>query len=125
VQNAVVSTLNCGSFTQTGFLSIFETIPNVSFFVPYNGGNGGAYPAESVNATGTWRGVTAVRSAGTLNNGSGTVTYTINGGNLQFFGSGGSTDTSQFVINLGGKTCTVSLFVNTLGAIEGKVIEKK
>ncbi|WP_048510926.1 hypothetical protein [Chryseobacterium sp. FH2] len=74
--------------------------------VPYTGGNGGVYPAQTI---GPVNGLTATLSAGNFNSGSGTLSYTI---------SGTPTVTSPvsttFPLTIGGQTCSA-----TIGAGDG------
>lgn len=69
--------------------------------VPYTGGNGGIYPAQSI---GPVNGLTATLSAGSFNSGSGILSYTI---------SGTPTVTSPvsttFPLNIGGHTCSAAI----------------
>lgn len=69
--------------------------------VPYTGGNGGIYAAQTV---GPVNGLTAVLSAGNFNSGSGTLSYAV---------SGTPTVTSPiattFLLNVGGQTCSAKI----------------
>ncbi len=103
---AAITALNCSTATTTGTLTQNTTASGVSTSVPYTGGNGGTYSAQSVNSTGVI-GLTANLSAGTLANGSGTLTYTITG-------TPASSGTASFAISLGGQTCTLSIPVVSL-----------
>jgi hypothetical protein len=74
--------------------------------VPYTGGNGGYYAAQSVISTGV-TGLTASISQGLLASGIGNLVYTISGTP--------STDgTASFALNIGGQSCTLS--IATLGS---------
>ncbi|MGI9580208.1 hypothetical protein ACR1PO_03240 [Chryseobacterium sp. RRHN12] len=101
----VVNWLSCGSGTLTGTIIPGEVPAGVSFTIPYGGGNGKAYPAQSIfGSNGGPIGLTAFLAAGTLANGAGSVTYTISprtniAGNF------------KFVADLGGKTCEFRLNV--------------
>jgi hypothetical protein len=82
---------------------------NTPFFttasIPYTGGNGLAYsagwPIESTGVTG----LTASLQAGTLNTGNGNASFEISG-------TPNSNGAANFVLQLAGQTCTVSLQVN-------------
>lgn len=69
--------------------------------IPYTGGNGGAYPAQTV---GPISGLTATLSAGNFNNGSGTLVYTISGTPTVT-----SPVTTTFPLNVGGQSCNATV----------------
>jgi hypothetical protein len=98
---ATLGALNCGSATTTGTLTSGQAASGVSTSVPYTGGNGGNYDAQSVNSTGV-TGLTANLSAGTLATGAGSVSYTISG-------TPSATGTASFAITLGGQSCTFTI----------------
>ena len=96
----VILGLNCGNgATHNGTLYSSISANNVSSVFTYTGGNGGAYPAQSIASTGV-TGLTATLASGTFANGSGSITYTISGTPS---GSG----VAQFAITVGGQgPCT-------------------
>lgn len=96
-------TLNCGGATTTGNLYSGQVASGVSITVPYTGGDGSAYPAQTFSSTGV-TGLTATLPAGTLNNGSGNVVLSITG-------TPSSSGTASFPITLAGQSCTVSMTV--------------
>jgi uncharacterized protein (TIGR02145 family) len=83
----------------------------VSSSIPYSGGNGGSYAAQSINSTGV-TGLTATLSAGNLSVGSGTIIYAISG-------IPSSAGTASFTINVGGQTCTLTRSINSSGTTTG------
>ena len=97
---AMVTTLDCAGATSTGTLTAGVAASGVSSSVPYTGGNGGTFALQTVSSTGV-TGLTATRSAGSLVSGSGSVVYTITG-------TPSAGGTANFVINLGGQSCTLS-----------------
>ena len=99
----VVSTINCGSTSVTGTLTSVTAASGVSASVPYTGGNGGSYAAQSISSTGV-TGLTATLSAGTLANGVGNVSYTITG-------TPSTSGTANFAITLGGQSCSFTVSV--------------
>ena len=99
----VVSTINCGSTSVTGTLTSGTAASGVSASVPYTGGNGGSYAAQSISSTGV-TGLTATLSAGTLANGAGNVSYTITG-------TPSTSGTANFAITLGGQSCSFTVSV--------------
>ena len=99
-----ITSLNCGSVTNSGALNEGMIASGVSSSVPYTGGNGEAYSAQSVSSTGV-TGLTASLAAGTLGIGSGSLTYTITG-------APSATGTASFALSIGGQTCTLSRTVN-------------
>lgn len=109
-----ISSLSCGSVTVNGTLEPNEPASGVTVSVPYNGSNSGTYPTESVIGTGI-NGLTAERAAGTLDVGSGSVTYDI-------VGTPDDSGVVSFEITLGGQTCTFEVPVNlppgSIGALD-------
>jgi uncharacterized protein (TIGR02145 family) len=103
-----VGTLNCNGATQSGNLVSGQVASNVTASVPYTGGDGGYYTAQSIASTGV-TGLTATLAAGTLANGNGSVTYSITG-------TPASAGTASFAITLGGQSCNIALTVTTLAA---------
>ncbi len=103
-----VGTLNCNGATQSGNIISGQSASNVTASVPYTGGNGGFYAAQSIASTGV-TGLTATLSQGLFANGAGSVTYTITG-------TPASAGTATFAISLGGQSCNLALTVTTLAA---------
>lgn len=98
----VVATLNCSSGTPTGTYTE-NTVSNGSKVINYTGGNGRAYGAITISSTGV-TGLTATAPAGTLTNGNGSITLNING-------TPSNTGGANFIVSLGGQTCTFSVTV--------------
>ena len=110
----VVSTIDCGSATITGTLTIGTAASGVSVIVPYTGGNAGTYGAQSVSSTGVV-GLTATLSADsvtvTLANGAGSLIYTITG-------TPTTSGTATFAITVGGQSCSFTVSVGLAIAID-------
>ena len=106
--SATLADLSCGTSTQTGTLTSGTAASGVSISVPYTGGNGGSYAAQSISSTGVV-GLTATLAAGTLANGAGSLTYTITG-------TPTSSGTATFALTLGGQSCSVTISVGAVGA---------
>ena len=98
-----IATLDCTGATTTGTLTSGTNASGVSSSVPYTGGNGGSYTAQTVTST-TVTGLTATLAAGNFATGAGSLTYTITG-----TPSGGGT--ASFAINIGGRSCTLNVTV--------------
>jgi hypothetical protein len=98
-----ISSISCGTATNTGTLTSGSAASGVSSSIPYTGGNGGAHNGQTVSSTGV-TGLTATLAAGTFANGSGSLVYTISG-------TPSSGGTASFAVNIGGKTCSLSLTV--------------
>ena len=101
---ASISALACSS----GSFSSAATV-NVPFLasgtVPYTGGNAVAYAAGvSIASTGV-TGLTAVLQAGTLANGTGSLTYSVSG-------TPTTAGVATFPLSFGGQNCSISLTVN-------------
>jgi uncharacterized protein (TIGR02145 family) len=95
-----ISTISCGTATNSGTLTPGTAASGVTSAVPYTGGNGGTHSGQTVNSTGV-TGLTATLSAGTFLSGSGSVIYTITG-------TPASSGTATFALNIGGKACDLT-----------------
>ncbi|MDX1911820.1 MAG: hypothetical protein SFV22_10065, partial [Saprospiraceae bacterium] len=103
----LVTNINCAAVQPSAPLIDGVNISGVSFSVPYNGGNGGTYDAQTVFSTGI-TGITASLSAGNFNNGSGNLTYQLNG-------TPSGTGTANFNILVGGQNCSIGISVTSSG----------
>jgi uncharacterized protein (TIGR02145 family) len=99
-----ISTLSCGTATNTGILTAGAAASGVSSSVPYTGGNGGNCNGQTVASTGV-TGLTATLAAGTFVNGNGSLTYSITG-----TPSGGGT--ASFALNIGNSSCILNFSVD-------------
>jgi uncharacterized protein (TIGR02145 family) len=99
-----LGTLNCGGSTTSGTLTNGTAASGVSCSVPYTGGNGGSYAAQTVSSTGVV-GLTATLSAGSLANGAGSLIYTITG-------TPTTSGSASFAITLGGQSCAFNVSVS-------------
>ncbi|WP_426478158.1 FISUMP domain-containing protein [Chryseobacterium sp. CBSDS_008] len=97
---AAVLQLLCPGSSNLGTLESGAPVAAVSTTIPYSGGNGGIYSAQTVNSTGV-TGLTAVLSSGTLNNGNGTLVYNI-------MGTPSAAGTATFNIEFAGQPCIFS-----------------
>ncbi|SMO72557.1 major paralogous domain-containing protein [Chryseobacterium rhizoplanae] len=100
---AALSQLLCSSSTNIGILEATRPASGVSVIVPYNGGNGGVYPALSVPSMGITN-LNATLYQGNLSVGGGFLVFNITGIPL-------TTGTAIFNINIAGKDCSFSLQV--------------
>lgn len=98
------ATLDCGSATQTGDLTKGVAASSVSISLPYTSGNGGPYLGTSATSTGV-SDLTATLSAGTLTNGSGTISLAITG-------TPDASGTATFTLEILGSSCTFTATVN-------------
>ncbi|MDI9311297.1 MAG: FISUMP domain-containing protein [Limnohabitans sp.] len=110
VSTGSLSALLCASTTQTGVFSSGITASG-SFTIPYTGANGGSHTGQIVNSTGV-TGLTATLPGGTFVIGSGNLVYNITG-------TPSGAGTANFAINIGGRTCTVSLPITAAPSITG------
>jgi uncharacterized protein (TIGR02145 family) len=99
-----INSIDCGSANNNGTLTSGIAASGLSSIVPYTGGNGGAHNGQTVASTGV-TGLTAILSAGTFANGSGSLTYNITG-------TPTSSGTASFALSIGGQSCTLSRIVN-------------
>jgi uncharacterized protein (TIGR02145 family) len=103
---ATIGAINCGSTSITGTLTSGTAASGVSASVPYTGGNGGSYAAQTISSTGV-TGLTATLTSGTLANGSGSLSFAISG-------TPSTSGTASFALTIGGQSCsfTVSVAAN-------------
>lgn len=99
-----ISTITCGSATNSGTLNLGTAASGVSSVIPYTGGNGGTHSGQTVTSTGV-TGLTATLSAGNFTSSTGTLTYTITG-------TPASAGTASFAVSVGGQTCALTITVN-------------
>jgi uncharacterized protein (TIGR02145 family) len=99
----IITSLSCGTATNTGTLIQGTAASGVSSSVPYTGGNGGTHNGQTVASTGV-TGLTATLTAGTFANGAGTLTYTITG-------TPATSGTASFALNIGGHSCVLNISV--------------
>jgi uncharacterized protein (TIGR02145 family) len=100
---ATLGAINCGSTSITGTLTSGIAASGVSASVPYTGGNGGSYAAQTISSTGV-TGLTATLSLGILANGAGSLTYTITG-------TPTTSGTASFAITVGVQSCSFTVSV--------------
>ncbi|MDQ1098559.1 MULTISPECIES: hypothetical protein [Chryseobacterium] len=93
--------VNLSPATYTAGVSYTGTL-----IVPYTGGNGGVYGAQSI---GSVNGLTATLLSGNFNSGSGTLSYEVSGTPTV-----SSPVTTTFALNIGGQSCNA-----TVGAGDG------
>jgi hypothetical protein len=99
-----ITTLSCGTATNTGTLIAGTAASGVSSAVPYTGGNGGTHNGQTVTSTGV-TGLTATLAAGTFAIGAGNLLFSITG-------TPSTSGTVSFALNIGGQTCTLTRTVN-------------
>ncbi|CCG54651.1 Putative hemagglutinin-related protein precursor [Flavobacterium indicum GPTSA100-9 = DSM 17447] len=100
----IVTGLNCSAATHSPSSATQLSAYSGTTTLPYTGGNGVAYPTQTIHSTGV-TGLTAVLIPGTLASGNGNLTFTVTGTPIT---SGWAT----FTITFGGQTCAFSIRVN-------------
>ena len=105
-----VGALNCGSSSVTGTLTNGIASSGVSAAVPYNGGNGGSYAAQTLSSTGV-AGLTATLTSGNLANGSGSLSFAISG-------TPSISGSAIFALTLGGQSCSFTISVQPALAVQ-------
>jgi len=111
---ANVATIDCASATNMGVLNVNNPANNVSSTITYTGANGGAYSAQTISSAGV-TGLTASLLAGFLNNGNGSLTFSISG-------TPSNSGTASFSFSIGDKSCVLYLsVVDTVTDIDGNV----
>ena len=103
---ATITALDCSSatFSTTATSGVEYT---ATLTVPYSGGNGLTYEATDTVASTGVEGLTAILEAGTLADGSGSITYNITG-------TPESSGTASFEISFLEQTCTAELTVSAV-----------
>jgi hypothetical protein len=99
--SANVSSIACPSVIVSGNFVRGDTVIGASFTVPYSGGNGGVYAAQSITSNGVL-GLVATKSLDTLKRGDSTLRFMISG---KPTGEGNATLSFQ----VGSQSCTVSI----------------
>lgn len=112
--DGTIQSLNCGSFINYGTLEVLKPANNVSSSVSYAGGNGGSYPAQTVNSTGV-TGLNAKLQSGFFLLSGGTLTYTISG-------TPSTSGTASFAIQVGGKSCTLKRVVEEVEPLNAIIL---
>ena len=102
---ATLGAINCGSTSITGTLTSGTVASGVSASVPYTGGNGGSYAAQTISSTSV-TGLTATLTAGILANGAGSFSFTISG-------TPATSGTASFALTIGGQSCTFTVAVQS------------
>jgi len=107
---AAITNLDCGNSLHLGTLVNGVVASSVSSRIPYTGGNGGGYTAQSVSSSGV-TGLTGSITSGVLTNGNDSVTLSITG-------TPSHSGTASFTITIGGQNCTLTRVVDP-GLITG------
>jgi uncharacterized protein (TIGR02145 family) len=103
-ESGQISSLSCSAFQLSGPVVAGVAVSGVSLIVPYTGGNGGKYEAAFVSSYGI-TGLTALLDAASFADGNGFVVY-------QLSGTPSGAGAAFFALNLGGKSCNVSMNVS-------------
>ncbi|AZA66789.1 hypothetical protein EG345_20420 [Chryseobacterium carnipullorum] len=96
-----LGTITCNGVTLSPGTYTSGTPYTGTMSVPYTGGNGGVYAAQSI---GPVNGLVATLAAGNFNVGSGILTYTVSGSPTV-----SSPTLTTFPINIGGQTCSATV----------------
>jgi uncharacterized protein (TIGR02145 family) len=104
-----IGSIDCGSATNTGVLVAAVSPEGVSSTLNYTGGNGEVHNGQEVASTGVL-GLKASFPGGYFANGNGVLTYIISG-------KAQTSGTANFLINIGGKTCTLTRTINTYESV--------
>jgi hypothetical protein len=102
---ASIGALNCGSTSTAGTLASGTAAGGVSASVPYTGGNGGSFAAQSIASTGV-TGLTATLTSGILAFGSGSLSFAISG-------TPNASGTASFSLTIGGQSCSFTASVQS------------
>ncbi len=105
---ATIGSLNCGGMTLAGTLLSGQAATGVSINVPYTGGNGGYYTAQTIPSTGV-TGLTATLASGFVVSGSGSLIYTVTG-------TPSGAGSASFALNIGGQICSFTVFIQSIAS---------
>ncbi|MFN4086519.1 MAG: hypothetical protein ACK4LB_11305 [Spirosomataceae bacterium] len=106
ISDGSVNLLNCSSSSLTPSSYVSGVPYSGVLTIPYSGSNGGAYPEEVL---GPVNGLTATRSSGNLQVGTGVLSYIISGTPTV-----SSPSTTVFNVSIGGSSCSVTVGQNTV-----------
>ncbi|MEY4203794.1 MAG: hypothetical protein RL013_1497, partial [Bacteroidota bacterium] len=98
-----ISTILCDEAAVSGEAIAHQSC-NLIIEVPYTGGNGGFYSGQTIVSSGV-NGMTATLYGYVFANGSGTLSYAVTG-------IPDGAGTANFILNIGGQVCTLSVAVN-------------
>ncbi|MBB6371693.1 hypothetical protein [Chryseobacterium shigense] len=96
-----LGSITCNGVTLSPGIYTAGTPYTGTMTVPYTGGNGGVYAAQTV---GPVNGLTATLAAGNFNVGSGILSYTVSG-----MPTASSPTLTTFPLNIGGQTCSATV----------------
>jgi uncharacterized protein (TIGR02145 family) len=112
-QQGSIGNLNCWATNTNGTLTAGVPANSVSSNVSYSVGLGGSHNGQVVTSTGV-TGLTATLPAGTIQFGSGSLTYNISG-------TPSSAGTASFALNIGGQSCILTIQVQAPAPPQGTV----
>jgi len=101
---ASIGTFDTTALSNQGDLYSGLAANNVTSTINYTNGNGANYDSLVISSTGV-TGLKATLATGTLNNGNGTLTFTITG-------TPSTSGVASFAISFGGKTCVITRTIN-------------
>jgi hypothetical protein len=99
-----VTGLNCSGATHSPASATQLSTYSGTTTLPYTGGNGVAYPTQTITSTGV-TGLTATLTPGTLASGAGNLSFSVTG-------TPNSSGWATFTVIFGGQTCAFSIRVN-------------
>ena len=99
-----ITNLNCSGAIHSPSSATQGSIFSGTTTLPYTGGNGVAYTTQTITSSGV-SGLTATLTPGTLNSGSGSLSFSVTG-------TPTSSGLASFEVNFGGQTCVFSIPVN-------------
>jgi uncharacterized protein (TIGR02145 family) len=104
-----VGALNCNGTTLSGGVYANQAIIGTTASVPYTGGNGGYFTAQTLNSTGV-TGITATLNQGLLANGVGTLAFALSG-------TPSGTGTATFALTIGDQSCSFMVSVQSFATL--------
>ena len=111
VVSSTITALNCAASSYTNRTASDNYDYYTTATVPYTGGNGGLYPAQTFASTGV-TGLTASLSAGNFAVGAGSVVLTLTG-------TPSATGEANFALTIGGQSCTLTAKIQVLSGFNG------
>jgi len=107
-----ITALNCVNASLSGVLIQGIESNGLIVSIPYTGGNGGIYSAQSISSSSV-TGLNAILGPGSLESGQGNLIYSITG-------TPSVDGTANFAITIGGVECTLSLPVIASGGVSAQ-----
>jgi hypothetical protein len=117
VTSGSITALNCGIAQRIGIINQGVPVINTTISISYSDGNGGSYSNQTINSSSV-SGLQATLTGGNFTLGNGTLSFSISG-------TAQSAGTAQFLVNIGGQSCTFTytVFQPVSGVLVGQTYQ--